>query len=62
MLITGTKGDYYHKTVLNKILKEGTLDINSRPHYSDGLPAHTYSINLLCSSMTYQKVNVQLRH
>lgn len=45
MLITGTKGDYYHKTVLNKILKEGTLDINPRPHYSDGLPAHTYSIN-----------------
>lgn len=26
MLITGTKGDYYHKTVLNKILKEGTLE------------------------------------
>lgn len=45
MLITGTKGDYYHKTVLNKILKEGTLDINPRPHYSDGLPAYTYSIN-----------------
>lgn len=45
MLITGTKGDYYHKLVLNKILKEGTLDINPRPHYSDGTPAHTYSIN-----------------
>lgn len=26
MLITGTKGDYYHKTVLNKILKESTLE------------------------------------
>ena len=24
MLITGIKGDYYHKLVLNKILKEGT--------------------------------------
>lgn len=45
MLITGTKGDYYHKSVLNKILNEGTLDINPRPHYSDGTPAHTYSIN-----------------
>ena len=45
MLITGIKGDYYHKLVLNKILKEGTLDINPRPHYSDGLPAHTFSIN-----------------
>jgi thymidylate synthase len=45
MLITGTKGDCYHKSVLQKILKEGTLDINPRPHYSDGLPAYTYSIN-----------------
>lgn len=45
MLTIGTKGDCYHKSVLNKILKEGTLDINPRPHYSDGLPAYTYSIN-----------------
>lgn len=45
MSITGTKGDHYHKLVLQKILDEGTLDVNPRPHYSDGTPAHTYSIN-----------------
>lgn len=45
MPITRTKGDYYHRLVLQKILDEGTLDVNPRPHYSDGTPAHTYSIN-----------------
>lgn len=45
MLITGTKGDNNHRLVLQKILDEGTLDVNPRPHYSDGTPAHTYSIN-----------------
>ena len=45
MSITGTKGDHYHKLVLQKILDEGTLDVNPRPHYSDGTPAHAYSIN-----------------
>lgn len=41
----GTKGDYYHQKILKKILQDGTLDQNPRPHYSDGTPAHTYSIN-----------------
>ena len=45
MPITRTKGDYYHRLVLQKILDEGTLDVNPRPHYSDGTPAYTYSIN-----------------
>lgn len=45
MPITGTKGDCYHRLVLQKILDEGTLDVNPRPHYSDRTPAHTYSIN-----------------
>lgn len=40
-----TKGDKYHKKVLKSILEKGTLDENPRPHYSDGTPAHTYSIN-----------------
>lgn len=40
-----TKGDSYHKKVLTQILDEGTLDINPRPRYSDGTPAHTISIN-----------------
>ena len=31
----GTKGDMYHKVILDKILQEGTLDHNPRPHYED---------------------------
>ena len=40
-----TKGDNYHRETLSHILKNGTLDINPRPHYADGTPAHTLSIN-----------------
>ena len=40
-----TKGDQYTKETLEKILKEGCKDINPRPHYADGTPAHTLSIN-----------------
>ena len=41
----GTKGDMYTKEILNRILDEGCLDKNPRPHYSDGTPAHTLSVN-----------------
>ncbi len=41
----GTRGDRYHREVLKKILEEGYLDIDPRPKYEDGTPAHTYSIN-----------------
>ena len=40
-----TKGDIYTKEVIERILKEGRLDKNPRPHYSDGTPAHTLSVN-----------------
>ena len=40
-----TKGDEYTKKVIQKILDEGCLDENPRPHYADGTPAHTLSIN-----------------
>lgn len=40
-----TKGDEYTKQTIERILEEGCLDINPRPHYSDGTPAHTYSVN-----------------
>ncbi len=40
-----TKGDIYTKKILNRILKEGTLDKNPRPRYADGTPAHTLSVN-----------------
>ena len=41
----GTKGDMYTKLILNDILQKGTLDHNPRPHYDDGEPAHTLSLN-----------------
>lgn len=40
-----TKGDYYTKEILKRILEEGCLDVNPRPHYADGTPAHTLSVN-----------------
>ena len=41
----GTKGDMYTKEILQRILDEGCLDKDPRPHYSDGVPAHTLSVN-----------------
>jgi len=41
----GTKGDMYTKLTLNDILQRGCLDINPRPKYEDGEPAHTLSLN-----------------
>ena len=31
----GTKGDMYTKLIMDKILQDGTLDYNPRPHYED---------------------------
>lgn len=45
-----TKGDIYFREIVERILSEGSLDVNPRPHYEDGTPAHTYSINhVMCS-------------
>lgn len=45
-----TKGDQYFREITQRILEEGCLDINPRPHYEDGTPAHTYSINhVMCT-------------
>lgn len=41
----GTKGDYYFRKIATKILNEGCWDKNPRPHWPDGTPAHTLSIN-----------------
>ena len=40
-----TKGDMYTKETLQRILDEGCMDINPRPKYADGTPAHTLSVN-----------------
>lgn len=44
-MATGTKGDQYTKEIIERILEEGCLDKDPRPHYSDGTPAHTLSVN-----------------
>lgn len=40
-----TKADNYLYEMINRIKEEGYLDINPRPHYADGTPAHTISVN-----------------
>lgn len=42
---TGTKGDMYTKVIIDDILQRGTFDNNPRPKYSDGMTAHTLSLN-----------------
>lgn len=39
------KADEYHRAILKRILEEGYEDIDPRPRYADGTPAHTRSIN-----------------
>lgn len=40
-----TKGDIYTKELIQEIMEDGCLDKNPRPHYEDGTPAHTLSVN-----------------
>ena len=39
------KADKYMFEAIGEILSDGYKDVNPRPHYADGTPAHTYSIN-----------------
>ena len=39
------KADKYMVETINLILDNGYKDINPRPHYADGIPAHTLSVN-----------------
>lgn len=43
-MITNLADDKY-KVLVMQILRDGFLDENPRPHYADGTPAHTYSLN-----------------
>ena len=40
-----TRADYYMEEMIEKIQKCGYKDINPRPKYADGTPAHTISVN-----------------
>ncbi len=39
------KADLYLNDDIDNILENGYFDINPRPHYADGTPAHTKSVN-----------------
>ena len=47
--------DAMAKELFQKILDEGCLDINPRPHYEDGTPAHTLSFNHAMQSYDVSK-------
>ena len=40
-----TRADYFMEDMIYRIQKEGFKDINPRPRYADGTPAHTISVN-----------------
>jgi len=40
-----TKADFYMSHMIDRIIEEGYYDINPRPKYADGTPAHTLSVN-----------------
>ena len=40
-----TKADRYMEHDIRHILQDGYKDENPRPHYADGTPAHTFSVN-----------------
>ena len=40
-----TKADKYMVDMINRIKEDGYKDINPRPKYADGTPAHTISVN-----------------
>ena len=40
-----TTADLYMNQMIHRIMDEGFKDENPRPHYADGTPAHTISVN-----------------
>ena len=50
-----TKADFFMEMKIEEILEEGYLDINPRPKYADGAPAHTLSLNHSFRSYDLQK-------
>lgn len=50
-----TKADLLCKETITKILQDGFMDENPRPHYSDGTPAHTLSVNQIVQKFNITK-------
>lgn len=49
------KADIYCKETIENILTNGFFDENPRPHYADGTPAHTLSINQVVQNFDISK-------
>ena len=45
-----TKADKYMYDMIREIMDNGYEDVNPRPKYADGTPAHTISVNHTCRS------------
>ena len=56
-----TKADYYMKESIENILQYGHRDINPRPHYKDGTPAHTFSVNSVVHKYDISKNENKMR-
>jgi thymidylate synthase len=54
------KADNDCKRIIREILGLGSLDKNPRPKYSDGTPAHTYSINHVMQTFDISKGELPL--
>lgn len=54
------KGDIYLKENIRNILDNGFLDVNPRPHYADGTPAHTLSVNHVVQTYDLEKGELPL--
>lgn len=48
-----TKADKYMREIVEDIMEQGYKDVNPRPRYADGVPAHTISLN-----HTYRSYNL----
>lgn len=49
------KADLECKRIITSILEDGSKDLNPRPKYEDGTPAHTYSINHVLQTFDLHK-------
>jgi thymidylate synthase len=54
------RADEMFKDIARRILEEGCMDINPRPRYADGTPAHTLSINHVMQSYDLSKGELPL--
>lgn len=57
-LTSTEKADLQCKEIIKNILENGSLDINPRPRYADGTPAHTLSVNHI--TQTFDVANGEL--